>query len=424
MKIAFIVSKFPCLSETFILNQITGLIDRGHEVDIIAEGGDNISKIQSEVEKYNLIDRTYYIGKPENIFYRILKIFPLIFTKFIRHPIILFKSLNIIRYRSKAYSLALFYAAANLLDKKLDYDIIHCHFGPNGVRGIIFKEIGLFQAKIITTFHGYDVNQYPRRFGKDIYNKLFEEGDLYTINSRFTGEKAISLGCPKEKIIRHPVGLELSDFYFQKREVNPNQLIKIITVGRLVEKKGIEYSIRAFAKVLDRYNNLEYQIIGDGILRAEIETLIAELGVSNKVKLLGFKTHDELQQLYADAHIFILSSVTSADGDKEGQGLVLQEAQAMGLPVLSTLHNGIPDGVLDGESGFLVPERDVDALAEKLNYLIEHPELWSEMGKAGRTFVEEHFNIDKLNDRLVEIYQNLLHPETDSKTALKTLVKT
>ena len=139
---------------------------------------------------------------------------------------------------------------------------------------------------------------------------------------------------------------------------------------------------------------------------------------------MGFKTHDELQQLYADAHIFILSSVTSADGDKEGQGLVLQEAQAMGLPVLSTLHNGIPDGVLDGESGFLVPERDVDALAQKLNYLIEHPELWSEMGKAGRAFVEENFNIDKLNDRLVEIFQSLLHPETDSKTALKTLVKT
>ena len=148
--------------------------------------------------------------------------------------------------------------------------------------------------------------------------------------------------------------------------------------------------------------------MGEGVLRPSLENLIAELGISNKVKLVGWKTHDELHKLYADSHIFILSSVTASDGDKEGQGLVLQEAQAMGLPVLSTLHNGIPDGVLDGKSGFLVPERDVDALAEKLNYLVEHPEVWSEMGLAGRKFVEQNYDINKLNDKLVQIYQDLL----------------
>jgi colanic acid/amylovoran biosynthesis glycosyltransferase len=120
-------------------------------------------------------------------------------------------------------------------------------------------------------------------------------------------------------------------------------------------------------------------------------------------------TQDEVRELYADSHIFILSSVTAANGDREGQGLVLQEAQAMGLPVLSTLHNGIPDGVLDGESGFLVPEKDADALAEKLTYLIENPENWPEMGLAGRKFVEERYDINKLNDRLVKIYEQILN---------------
>ena len=104
-----------------------------------------------------------------------------------------------------------------------------------------------------------------------------------------------------------------------------------------------------------------------------------------------------------------MSSVTASDGDKEGQGLVLQEAQGMGLPVLSTLHNGIPDGVLDGKSGFLVPERDVDGLAQKLDYLLENPQVWSEMGLAGRKFVEQHYDINKLNDKLVQIYQDLLN---------------
>lgn len=404
MKIAFIVGLFPTLSETFILNQITGLIDRGHEVDIYANQLGDTAKLHSDVEKYHLLDRTYYIEVPKNRFWRVLKMLKLLLANFPRNPITLLKSLNIFRYGRIASSLTLFYAAVNLLEKQLKYDIIHCHFGLNGIKGVFLREVGLIQGKIITSFHGHDINCFPRQYGKDIYKQLFANGELYTINSKFTGIKATELGCPKERIIRHPVGLDTSKFSFHKRVINPNELIKIITVARLVEKKGIEYSIRAVGKVLSKYTNLEYQIVGDGILRPSIESLIVELGLANKVKLLGWKTHDELQKLYADAHIFILSSVTASDGDQEGQGLVLQEAQAMGLPILSTLHNGIPDGVLDGKSGFLVPERDVDALAEKLNYLVEYPEVWSEMGAAGRAFVEEHYNIDKLNDRLVEIY--------------------
>ena len=128
----------------------------------------------------------------------------------------------------------------------------------------------------------------------------------------------------------------------------------------------------------------------------------------NYVKFLGAVEQNEVLNLYQKAHIFILPSVTASNGDREGQALVLQEAQATGLPVVSTLHNGIPEGVLDGKSGFLVPERDVNALAERLNYLIEHPELWPKMGFAGRKFVEEKYDIKKLTQQLVEIYQNLI----------------
>jgi colanic acid/amylovoran biosynthesis glycosyltransferase len=364
------------------------------------------------VEKFHLLDCTYEIGNSDNPFWRVLKIFPLFLTRFYKNPKVFLKSLNIAKYGREAKSLTLLYLASNVLGKQLKYDIIHCHFGQNGIKGVFLREIGIFQGKIITTFHGNDVHYYPRKYGKNVYKALFEKGDLYTINSRFTGNKAIELGCSNEKIIRHPVGLETSKFNFKKREINTDKLIKIITVARLVEKKGIEYSIKAVAQVLKKHTNLEYQIVGEGVLRPSIENLIAELGISNQVKLLGWKTHDELQKLYADSHIFILSSVTASDGDKEGQGLVLQEAQAMGLPVLSTLHNGIPDGVLDGKSGFLVPERDVEALAEKLNYLVEHPEVWSEMGLAGRKFVEQNYDINKLNDKLVQMYRDLLDINT------------
>jgi colanic acid/amylovoran biosynthesis glycosyltransferase len=119
-----------------------------------------------------------------------------------------------------------------------------------------------------------------------------------------------------------------------------------------------------------------------------------------------------LRKLFQEADIFVLTSVKATDGDMEGQGLVLQEAQAVGLPVLSTLHNGIPEGVIDGKSGFLVPERDVDALTERLQYLIEHPELWPEMGRCGRKFVEVKYDIKMLNSKLVRIYDALLTDNT------------
>jgi colanic acid/amylovoran biosynthesis glycosyltransferase len=132
------------------------------------------------------------------------------------------------------------------------------------------------------------------------------------------------------------------------------------------------------------------------------------LSVSDNIEFLGWCDQNEVIRFYTESDVFILASVTSRDGDQEGQGLVLQEAQAMELPVISTHHNGISEGVLDGKTGFLVAERDVDALAGRLVQLIENPEIRHEMGSQGRKFVEQHFDIKKLNEKLVEIYEGLL----------------
>lgn len=406
------VGKFPSVSETFILNQITGLIDRGHEVDIYADKLGDTTKIHQEVKNYQLLARTYFSTMSSNRIKRIGKGIQLLLPNFAKNPNVLMRSLNIFKYnyfnyREQASLLRLLYSAIPFLDKQA-YDIIHCHFGPYALKAVLLRDIGAIQGKILTTFHGFDVSTYVRERGNKIYQDLFDKGDLYTVNTSFTGNCAVKLGCPKDKIIKLPVGLNVSLYSFYPKRLNPGESVKIITVARLVEKKGIEYSIRAVAKVLRTKSNIEYRIVGEGELRESLTNLIAELGVSDRIKLLGWQTQDELRLLYAESHISILSSVTTSDGDQEGQGLVLQEAQAMGLPVLSTLHNGIPDGVLDGKSGFLVPEKDVDALAERLSYLVDNPEIWPEMGRAGRAFVEERYDINKLNDRLVEIYRQLL----------------
>ncbi|MBW2310785.1 MAG: glycosyltransferase [Deltaproteobacteria bacterium] len=406
MKIAFIVGAFPALSETFILNQITGLIDLGHEVDIYSRMTPRQGKIHPDVEKYNLYARTYYLNDvPKNKIKRILKAIKLFAINFHKSPLTIFKSLNIFKYGREALSLYLFYHAVAFLRKQ--YDIIHCHFGPNGNFGILMREVGAIEGKVITSFHGYDVNVINQN---DYYTQLFKYRDLFTTNTEFTKKRVLGLGGDFKKIRILPVGLYLDKFPYRERVIRTGEVIRILTVARLVEKKGLEYSIRAVAKVVNKQSKckIEYKIAGEGFLKNELKTLISELGMEDKIELLGWCDQDEVRKLFGESHIFILSSVTAENGDREGQGLVLQEAQAVGMPVISTLHNGIPEGVQDGKSGFLVPERDVDALAEKLEYLILHPEIWPKMGRAGRKYVEEHYDIKKLNQRLVKIYEELL----------------
>lgn len=168
--------------------------------------------------------------------------------------------------------------------------------------------------------------------------------------------------------------------------------------------------------------NLEYNIIGDGPLRQNLEQLIQELNATHIVKLLGQKQEQEIIEILNKSHIFVAPSITASDGNQDAPINVLKEAMAMGLPVISTYHGGIPELVEDGISGFLVPERDANALAEKLGYLIEHPEIWHEMGRAGHAYVEKHYDTNKLNDQLVEIYYELLNSRRDQPPQQEQLV--
>ena len=169
----------------------------------------------------------------------------------------------------------------------------------------------------------------------------------------------------------------------------------------------MEYAIRAIAKVAARYPDLEYKIGGDGPLKNYLQGLIDSLNLSEKVKILGFQMQENVRKLIEDADLFLAPSVTSQDGDIEGIPVAIMEAMARGLPILSTRHAGIPELVEDGESGFLVPERDPNALAEKLTYLMQHQDLLPVMGKAGRDFIEKYHDINRLNDQMVGIFRHL-----------------
>ena len=407
MRIAFIVDKFPALSQTFVLNQIAGLIGQGHELDIYARMPSDYQLFHPDIERYDLVRRTHYWHLPREFILRELKGSERPSPDKYTSRSLARRILNFLRYGRKMKAAMSFYETMSFLISQ-QYDIMHCHFGPNAIVGAHLRASGFIKAKLITAFHGYDVYRRFSSSGRDAYRRLFNEGDIFMPVSSHMIKHLIDLGCDEDKIMLHHMGVEIDRFSFRSHRSGSKDAVRLISIGRFVEKKGIEYGIRAVAKLIKSNKKIVYNIVGDGLLKNKLQRVVEELGIGPVVKFLGWKGHDEIAGLLADSDILLAPSVTGEDGDKEGIPVAIMEAMAIGLPVLATEHSGIPELIEDGISGFLVPERDVDSLAEKLDYLAGHPEVWPEMGRAGRAFVEKHHDIDKLNDRLVEIYKGLL----------------
>lgn len=408
MKIAIILIRFPILTETFILNRITGLIDRGQDVDIFAWTKETASKIHPDIHKYQLLKKIHFFGDfrtpPDTPFLYIMGAFWLLCKNVFKAPLLL----QCLRHfpRNPKFSLRLLYSAVSFLDRG-PYDIIHCNYGETGLFLLqLKKNLGL-QGKLVISFHGYDVSRFTRIHGDQVYDTLFAEADLFLAVSDSIRQRLIELGCDERKILVHHSGIDLKRFKTRHYVFDNKKVTNVITVG-FTEKKGLEYGIRAVAKLVSSGHNLHYNIVGDGPLKGKIQSLINDHNMKNVVTLRGFRDQTELIDLLADADFMIAPSITTATGDQEGIPNVLKEAMATGLPVISTRHAGIPELVHEGISGFLVPERDIDALAEKMNFLIHHPEKAVEMGKAGIAFVRQEYDIDKLNDRLVRCYESLL----------------
>jgi len=419
MKIAVVTRSFPSLSETFILNQITGLIDRGCEVDIYATKPVHSGVVHEDIERYQVLEKTYY--RPRLAVDHVLRLreAALLFsTNFRRAPLALLRSLNFLKYGRRSMSLELLHAAIPFLDRPA-YDVIHCHFGETGLIAAHLKDIGLLHSPFITTFHGFDVMVAPQKYQKGFYAPLFRSSDMCTVGSEFMKQRVRELGGDESRLTKLPVGVDLAKYNFTEREAATRPHVRVLTVARLVEAKGVEYALRAIARVIARHQEIHYQIVGDGPLRERLQGLAGELEIADHVSFLGGQSQGRISRLYEEADIFVLPSIIGTDGWQEGQGLVLMEAQATGLPIISTNTGGIPESIRDGETGFLVPERDVDSLAERLCFLIEHRHLRIQMGRAGRAHVEQNYDLNKLNDELVRLYQMVIaqdakHPVPES----------
>ena len=399
VRIAFIVGGFPLISETFILNQITGLIDLGHEVDIFARRRSPDRAVHPDVEKYGLLGRTRWFNLPLTRWGRVTRAGGTFLRMFPRCPLAMFRCLNLPRYGSIYRVLNNIMHAPPFLAAQ--YDVVMCHFGGNGIDFIFLKDL-LPNLKFVTMFHKGDILLGDERTAA-VYRQLPKQGDIFlAICESWNRRKLLEFGFDARRIRLHPIGVDTRRMSVQVREPRGARL-DILTVARLHPEKGIEHGLRAVATLITRRPGtvVRYRIIGDGEDHARLSALVETLGLGAVVEFLGpLPTPDVIHWMHA-SHLFLLPSLA------EATPTVLLEAQATGLPVLATNVGGVRD-IVAPQAGFLVSAADSDVLADRLAAMVDHPERWPDMGRAGRRFVEERHDIVDLNVRLAALFQVLV----------------
>jgi len=406
LRIAFFVSRFPALSETFILHQITGLLALGHDVDIYAQTAQSSTKQHAELRDYKLLDRVRFLRGPHRGWIGGAAAMRATARDFILGERKVWRALLPSPYASQVGRRARWYGSLALLDRG-PYDIVQAHFGPAGNLASVLQRLGMIGGKLVTVFHGADLRRGARDGGR-IYAPLLEHDSTTLAISQHSRTELIRIGFAPERIVVHPVGIPLRRYANRWAGIDPVREasggLRILTVARLVDEKGLAFALEAIRSLRDARPDLrfEYRIIGEGPLSTSLSRRAVELEIDDRVRFLGPANQDEVRSQLAEAHLVLLPSVA------EVLPLCLMEAQAAGLPVIATDVGAVREVVVDGASGRVVPARDSGALARALCELIDGPARWPALGAVGRAHVARHFDSDALAPRLVEIYRGLL----------------
>ncbi len=294
--------------------------------------------------------------------------------------------------------------------KKRGARLLHAHFGHNGVQALKVKK--KVKIPLVTTFYGADLSKSDmiKPLMKH-YKKLFAQGEMFLVEGEHMKLMLQGLGCPPEKIHIQRIAIPVETIQYKERKPKGKNITWLLFCGRFTEKKGLVYALEAVKKVYNEHHcrNIRFCIIGDGELKEEIEAFIDKNKMKKYVELPGFLSYRDYLKKVEEADIFIHPSVTASDGDSEGGApTTILEAQAMGLPIISTEHADIPNVVVPNRSALLSAERNVEALTRNILFLLENQQLWSPMGKVGREFVEEYHDIKKEVLNLEEKYKSLL----------------
>ncbi|MGH9420801.1 MAG: glycosyltransferase, partial [Thermoanaerobaculia bacterium] len=265
MKTAAIVYEFPCHSETFVVGQIRGLIELGCDVRIFADNADTVAVAENESAQSDLLDRVTYFGLP---------------FKQLRESVGRWQSRRPAspdqatthrparRLKETAEAGLRLRIEGRAFGRNSRFDVIHAHFGPNGVRAIRLRKMDVLRGPTLTSFYGYDVGRHWSRSG---YSHLFAEGDSFIALSNHMRTALIALGAPEERTIVHPLGIHVEQF--KPATQKSGTRFEILSVARLIPKKGIEYALRAVAELSRQGIEIHYIVVGGGPLRERLESL-------------------------------------------------------------------------------------------------------------------------------------------------------
>ncbi|MFV0349936.1 MAG: glycosyltransferase [Halodesulfovibrio sp.] len=290
--------------------------------------------------------------------------------------------------------------------------LMHAHFGIDAVYALpIAKQLGI---PLVTTFHGIDATASTKTLltSKKIAwltyllrrSELKRDGALFLCVSEFIKKRVLDLGFPAQRTTTLYTGIDPSKFTRNTPYTNTGPILHI---ARLVEKKGTEDVLQAFAK-LPRQLAPSLVIIGDGPLKQKLHDLAQNLGISKQVSFIPFCSQQEIQQWLSKAALLCAPSKTARNGDSEGLGQVVLEAQAMEIPVIATHHAAFNEAILDGATGILVPESAPDLLAEAMKALLSDPTKAAAMGREGKKHILSCFDARKQGEKLAELYLKTL----------------
>ena len=282
-------------------------------------------------------------------------------------------------------------------------DLMHIYFGHTGVHLLPF--IKEWDKPCVVSFHGMDIQPRPDQPGyDDAMRELLQTAPLLLARSHSLMDRLAAMGAPRDRLRLNRTGIPLEAFPAIQRPAPADGAWQLVQACRWIAKKGIRTSLRAFARFRERFPAAKFILAGDGPLRGEIERMVGELELGSSVELRGFLDQAGLAQLYAASHIFLHPSEMTEDLNQEGVPNSMLEAMATGLPVAATLHGGIPEAVSDGVTGFLVDERDDEALASALLRLAGDPAMWARMGAAAALSVQEDFSQAREIEKLEGFY--------------------
>lgn len=417
-KVAFLLNEFPLLTETFILNQIVFLIESGIDVHVFSLYPGDFSRLHDQFKGYGLEKKVTFIGLiPKNLINRLREVF-CFFSKqnFLTAFVVAIHCINPVHFGLRGLRLTYFLYYIRILQIQ-QFDLVHAHFGIMGVFFSRFSKIdALKNLPLLVSFHGYDLS--PSKLEKygDLYRKMFRRAKLFTVNSNYTSGILNRIGKEIGQSIRIlPMGVDTQLFQspqlFNRGPLKDLQRFKLAYVGRLIPLKGADKAIDIIEIIVNRYGlkQLELLIIGDGPLRYRLEKFIIEKNLKENIILLGSRSQKEIVEELITTDLFIYPGKKEIEtGRAEAQGLVLLEAQSMGVPVVAFDVGGIGESIINNETGLLIPPDDLEGFADSVVTLLLNEEKRKTMSISARKFVKEKFDINILGHQLLGIYQEVL----------------